>query len=74
MEIKSMQDHNEQESIKEAWTHQDYSGYEQKRRCSPRFMINKQYRKKTLKGSFLTKQGEGLILKIIVRRRQRHNF
>jgi hypothetical protein len=32
MKIKSMQDHNGQE---------DYSGYEQKRRCSPRFMINK---------------------------------
>jgi hypothetical protein len=56
MEIKSMQDHNEQESINEAWAHQDYSGYEQKHWCSPRFMINKQYRKKTLKGSFLTKQ------------------
>jgi hypothetical protein len=38
-------------------------------------MINKQYRKKTLKGSFLTKQqGEGLILRIIIRRRKRHLF
>jgi hypothetical protein len=43
--------------------------------CSPRFMINKQYRKKSLKGNFLTKQqGEGLILRIIVRRRKRHLF
>jgi hypothetical protein len=38
-------------------------------------MINKQYRKKTLKGSFLTKQqGEGLIPRIIIRRRKRHLF
>jgi hypothetical protein len=35
-------------------------------------MINKQYRKKTLKGSFLTRQyREGLTLRII-KRRQRH--
>jgi hypothetical protein len=34
-------------------------------------MINKQYRKKSLKENFLTKQqGEGLILKIIVRRKK----
>jgi hypothetical protein len=36
-------------------------------------MINKQYRKKTPKRSFLTKQqGEGLILIIIIRRSKRH--
>jgi hypothetical protein len=36
-------------------------------------MINKQYRKKTLKGSFLTRQyREGLTLRIIIKRRQRH--
>jgi hypothetical protein len=38
-------------------------------------MINKQYIKKSLKENFLTKQqGEGLILRIIVRRRKRHLF
>jgi hypothetical protein len=36
--------------IKEACAHQDYSWYEQKRQCLPRFMINKQDRKKSLKG------------------------
>jgi hypothetical protein len=48
MEIKSMQDLNNQERMKEAWAHQNYSGYKLKRRCSLRFMTNKQYRKKTL--------------------------
>jgi hypothetical protein len=38
-------------------------------------MTNKQYRKKTLKGSFLTRQyREGLIFRIIIKRRQRHIF
>jgi hypothetical protein len=38
-------------------------------------MTNKQYRKKTLKGSFLTRQyREGLILIIIIKRRPRHLF
>jgi hypothetical protein len=38
-------------------------------------MTNKQYKKKTLKGSFHTRQyREGLILIIIIKRRQRHLF
>jgi hypothetical protein len=60
VEIKSIQDLNRQES---------------EASCSPKFMTNKQYRKKTLKGSFLTRQyREGLILRIIIKRRQRHLF
>jgi hypothetical protein len=38
-------------------------------------MINKQYRKKSLKGSFLTnQQEEGLILRIVIRGREKHFF